>query len=96
MTGRDLKERRLSVGLTQKQAAEFLGVNRETICNWEMGKLKLSTMVEIAYEHFAPSQRMLEWIYRQDPKLIPKILRRQMRYKRQKSLLPDLSGPYSY
>lgn len=37
MTPRTLKNRRASLGLTQEQLAEQLGVVRNTINRWEMG-----------------------------------------------------------
>lgn len=33
-----LKAVRINKGLTQTQAAEYLGVNRDTVCRWESGK----------------------------------------------------------
>jgi transcriptional regulator with XRE-family HTH domain len=36
--GEHLKKRRLELGLTQKQAAQALGVNPWTVMNWETGR----------------------------------------------------------
>lgn len=36
--GRKIKQARTNAGLTQEQAAEVLGVSRQTVSNWETGK----------------------------------------------------------
>ena len=36
--GRKLQQLRMDAGLTQEQAAEALGVTRQTVSNWENGK----------------------------------------------------------
>lgn len=36
--GNKIKNARTTVGLTQEQTAESLGVSRQTISNWENGK----------------------------------------------------------
>lgn len=33
-----LKAARVNAGLTQKQVAEHIGVNKGTVCSWETGK----------------------------------------------------------
>jgi transcriptional regulator with XRE-family HTH domain len=48
--GDHIRKRRLDLGLLQKQAAELIGVDKDTICNWE-GQRKhpaLSAMPAIA------------------------------------------------
>ena len=35
--GQKLKEKRLELGLTQRQAADMIGVSQMTICKWERG-----------------------------------------------------------
>jgi transcriptional regulator with XRE-family HTH domain len=39
LTGRELRRRRLHLGLTQKELAERLGMNRNTITRYERGFL---------------------------------------------------------
>lgn len=41
-----LKETRVSLGLTQKQVAEMLGIPKRTIENWEGGQRKCPDYVE--------------------------------------------------
>ncbi|WP_208560797.1 helix-turn-helix domain-containing protein [Marinilactibacillus kalidii] len=36
--GQRIKERRNELGMTQDQVAEYLGITRQTISNWENGK----------------------------------------------------------
>jgi len=44
----DLKQARQSLGLTQLRLAEALGVRRQTVANWEMGRTPVPALVELA------------------------------------------------
>ncbi len=56
--GRKIKNARAAAGLTQEQAAEALGVSRQTISNWENGKtwpdivsvVKMSDLYDISLD----------------------------------------------
>ena len=56
--GTKIKEARLSAQLTQEQAAEQLGVSRQTISNWENNKtypdiisvIKMSDLYEVSLD----------------------------------------------
>ena len=52
MTGKELKELRLLIGLglTQKQAAEMAGVSVRTWQNWESGKHRVPHVVECFFK----------------------------------------------
>jgi len=41
MTGANLKAWRLRLGLTQRQAAEMLGVSAVTLSAWEIGRFRI-------------------------------------------------------
>jgi DNA-binding transcriptional regulator YiaG len=48
MTPDELKAWRKRLGLTQKKAAEALGVNLATLAKWETGRLPISKVVALA------------------------------------------------
>lgn len=57
--GNKIKNARTTVGLTQEQTAESLGVSRQTISNWENGKtypdivsvVRMSELYDISLDH---------------------------------------------
>ena len=57
--GAKIKQARTAAGLTQEQAAEALGVSRQTMSNWETGKtypdivsvIKMSDVYEVSLDH---------------------------------------------
>lgn len=61
--GLKIKEARLAAQLTQEQAAEALGVSRQTMSNWENNK----TYPDMAFWQYSsivedPSKENVEWI----------------------------------
>lgn len=50
MTGKDFKETRISLGLTQAQLAELLDVKENAVWRWEAEKVKISRILELAVE----------------------------------------------
>ena len=42
MTGQELRDLRLSSGLSMTKLAEMVGVSRQTIHNWQTGKHKIN------------------------------------------------------
>lgn len=50
MDGEQLKEKRISLGLTQAQLAEILDVKPNTVARWERGVLAVPRTVELAME----------------------------------------------
>lgn len=42
MTPAQLKQARKSLGLTQKEFADLLGIKRAKLCNWEQGRNAVS------------------------------------------------------
>lgn len=67
MTGLDVRQRRLSVGLTQEQFGRFVGVSMPTVCRWETGSLKIQPkyfpkierVLSICEKHFENMRREL-------------------------------------
>jgi transcriptional regulator with XRE-family HTH domain len=57
MDGIELKERRLSLGLTQAQLAEILEVKPNTVARWEQGVLQVPRTVELAMETVEKMQK---------------------------------------
>lgn len=67
--GRELKDARISSGLTQKNVAEKINVSRQMISNWENGKsypdiisvIKLSDLYSISLDRLLKGdQKMIE------------------------------------
>jgi len=50
MTGEELADRRVSMGLTQKQLAGLLLTPLSTFVRWEQGRSRIPGAVEIALE----------------------------------------------
>ena len=50
MEGRELKERRLALGLTQARLAEILDVKPNTVARWERGILVVPKYIALAIE----------------------------------------------
>jgi transcriptional regulator with XRE-family HTH domain len=50
MTGKQLRERRKAMGLTQEQLADILGVSPNTIARWERGEMKIPSFLSLAIE----------------------------------------------
>jgi transcriptional regulator with XRE-family HTH domain len=50
MNGQELKERRLKLGLTQRQLSNLLGVSENTVYRWEAGSLSILPKKVSAFE----------------------------------------------
>jgi transcriptional regulator with XRE-family HTH domain len=50
MTGKEMRELRLSVGLKQTEVAAELGVDNQTICRWEKAETELKKAYATAFE----------------------------------------------
>ncbi|MCD9187261.1 MAG: helix-turn-helix domain-containing protein [Pyrinomonadaceae bacterium] len=50
MEGKELKQKRESLGLTQTELAEILGVKMNTVYRWESGILDVPKSIELAME----------------------------------------------
>ncbi len=50
MEGNELKAKRESLGLTQTELADILGVKMNTVYRWESGILSVPTSIELAME----------------------------------------------
>ncbi len=57
MTGQELKRLRLQLGLTQEALAVLLGVRRNTVTRWEMGKHPINAMTVIAINAVLSAER---------------------------------------
>ena len=51
MLGKELKERREKLGLTQTELAELLDVKQNTVYRWEADRLPIARTVELAFEN---------------------------------------------
>ena len=51
MDSKELKKRRETLGLTQAQLAELLGVKENTVYRWEANRLPISKTVILAFEN---------------------------------------------
>ncbi|MBQ8639851.1 MAG: helix-turn-helix transcriptional regulator [Lachnospiraceae bacterium] len=66
--GSKIKDARIAAKLTQEQAAEVLGVSRQTISNWENGKtypdivsvVKMSDLYDISLDHLLKEKKETE------------------------------------
>lgn len=50
MTGKELKEKRNELELTQEQLASELGVTANTVARWERGEMKIPPFLHLALE----------------------------------------------
>lgn len=62
MTGSELKQRRDSLGLTQSQLAELLGVRQSAVSTWESGAAPIphyrARLIEIDLKRVRPRKRV--------------------------------------
>ena len=71
--GSKLKSARNSIGLTQEQAAEALGVSRQTISNWENNKsypdiisvIKMSDIYSVSLDHLLKEENSMKHTYQE-------------------------------
>lgn len=50
MEGKELKQKRENLGLTQTELAEILGVKMNTVYRWESGILSVPKSIQLAME----------------------------------------------
>lgn len=68
--GTKIKNARLAAKLTQEQAAEGLGVSRQTMSNWENGKtypdiisvIQMSDLYDISLDHLLKEEKSMLFI----------------------------------
>lgn len=71
--GTKLKNARNEKGITQEQAAELLGVSRQTISNWENNKsypdivsvIKMSDSYSVSLDHLLKEEKMMKQTYQE-------------------------------
>lgn len=71
--GSKLKKARNEKGITQEQAAEVLGVSRQTISNWENNKsypdiisvLKMSDIYSVSLDHLLKEEKTMNQTYQE-------------------------------
>lgn len=71
--GSKLKNARNDKGLTQEQAAEALGVSRQTISNWENNKsypdiisvIKMSDLYSVSLDHLLKEEKSMKQTYQE-------------------------------
>lgn len=71
--GSKLKNARSEKGITQEQAAELLGVSRQTISNWENNKsypdiisvIKMSDIYSVSLDHLLKEEKSMKQTYQE-------------------------------
>ena len=71
--GSKLKNARNEKGITQEQAAELLGVSRQTISNWENNKsypdivsvIKMSDSYSVSLDHLLKEEKSMKQTYQE-------------------------------
>ena len=59
MTGMEVRDIRVRLGMTQEDFAHFLGITPSVVAKWEMGKSKISKMAENLVQKKLKQHRML-------------------------------------
>jgi DNA-binding XRE family transcriptional regulator len=80
MTGAELKKLRLAAGLTQGQAARFLGIGRTSLWRLEKEKRDIYRMVEVGSQAFMIPEVLNKWIEMQSAEHCKRIRRRQAQF----------------
>lgn len=57
-----MRDWRKWAGLTQVEIAQAMGVNKQTVCRWEIGKSKISTKVENRFISLVCDQKGVQYI----------------------------------
>ena len=71
--GSKLKKARNEKGITQEQAAELLGVSRQTVSNWENNKsypdivsvIKMSDIYSVSLDHLLKEEKSMKQTYQE-------------------------------
>ena len=67
-----IKNARNNAGMTQEQAAEALGVSRQTVSNWETGKsypdivsvIRMSDLYDVSLDHLLKEETSMKKSYK--------------------------------
>ena len=70
MDGFRMRELRKFAGLTQKEVAMELGVNKQTVNRWEVGVSRIKRVVEGAFTILVNDVERVSWIRSSRPKRI--------------------------
>ena len=57
MKGKELRQLRLKMGITQKQLAEQLGVTENTVARWERDEIKMGEPAAILMRRIAVTRK---------------------------------------
>ena len=60
MEGKELKQKRESLGLTQTELAKLLGVKMNTVYRWESGILAVPKSIELAMETIERNHKLIK------------------------------------